>query len=153
VTQVSTIYGALAAMVPEWSSDVSIKVWNGATAGVIKNTLPSASVPIRILTMTGENEGRDFAFIAMGKLSHVTWVIEDLLLAKAVAEGDHIKGISAHLIQYCDSYITKLRDTRAPSTQSHVVGASFKPGVYDWGGVQYFGVRALVEVEEFQSAG
>ena len=152
MTQITTIFGALAAMTPEWSSDVAIKVWNGSTAGVIKATLPSASVPIRILTTTGDIEGRDFAFIALGKLSKVTWVIEDLLLMKAVAEGDSIKGVSAHLVQYCDSYITKLRDVRAPAANSHVLRANMKPGTYDWGDVRYFGVKVIVEVEEFQSA-
>ena len=56
MTQITTIFGALATMAPEWSSDVAIKVWNGSTAGVIKATLPSASVPIRILTTTGDIE-------------------------------------------------------------------------------------------------
>jgi hypothetical protein len=154
MTQIVTIFASLAAMQPAWSGGATPKVWNGAVQGDggIRATLTTASIPLRILSTTGDLEGRDFAFIALGKLSNVTWVIEDLLLAKVVSEGDSLKGISPSLVGYADSYITKLRDLRAPSTNSHVVGASFKPGVYEWGGFQCFGLKALVSIQEFQSA-
>ena len=153
MTQVVAIYAAVAALVPEYDSDVTpIKVWNGALAGVIKQALHSMSLPIRILTTTGENEGRGFAFIALGKLSKVVWVIEDLLLIKPVAEGDSLKTMSPYLISYCDSYITKLRDLRGPTSNSHVMAANFKPGVFEWGDNRYFGVNVTVEIEEFQGA-
>lgn len=127
-------------------------MWNGALTGVIKQTLSSASLPVRIITTTGGGEGRDFAFIALGKLSKVLWVVEDLLLIKPVAEGDSLKSMSPYLITYCDSYITKLRDLRSPSSNSHVVAAGFKPGVFEWGDGRYFGVNVKVEIEEFQGA-
>lgn len=153
MTQVVAIYAAIAALVPVYDSDVTpIKVWNGALTGVIKQALPSAALPIRILTTTGENEGRDFAFIALGKLSKVVWTIEDLLLIKPVAEGDSLKTMSPYLITYCDSYITVLRDLRGPTSNSHVVAADFKPGMFEWGDNRYFGVDVKIEVEEFQGA-
>jgi hypothetical protein len=152
MTQIVSIFAAIAGLQPAWSGGATPIVWNGAVVGNIKSSLTTAQIPLRILSTTGDAEGKDFAFIALGKLSKVTWVIEDLLLAKAVAEGDSIKGISASLVGYCDSYIMKLRDLRSPSDQSHVIRASYKPGVYEWAGLQCFGVKVLIEIEEFQSA-
>jgi hypothetical protein len=152
VTQIVSIFAAIAGMQPAWSGGTTPNVWNGAVQGGIRAGLTTASIPLRILSTTGDIEGRDFAFIALGKLSKVTWVIEDLLLAKAIAEGDSIKGISPSLVGYCDSYITKLRDVRSPSDQSHVVNLSMKPGRYDYGGIECFGVRCLISVEEIHSA-
>lgn len=151
MTVIVPIYAAIANMAPTWDSDVAIKVWNGSLFGVIKNTLPSAQVPIRILTTVGESTGRDFGFIALGKLSKIVWVIEDLLLMKPQAEGDGIKSMSSHTIAYVDSYITALRNLRSPAAGSHVLAANFKPGTEVWGDTRYFSVRATLEIEEFQS--
>ncbi len=142
------IFTAIAAWSVQFDSDVTPKVWN---YNQIKETLPSAAAPIRILSPL--NSPTDpFSFIALGKTNKALHRIEDLLLIKPVAQGDGIKSESAHIVNYAQAYRTAMQDNRSPTAASHVIGGSITPGTFDWNGVSYFGVRCVVEVEEFQSS-
>jgi hypothetical protein len=141
-----TIFTAMSLWTPTFDSDVTIKVWN---YNQIKETLPSAGTPIRILQPL--LSPGDFAFIALGKTNKVTWKIVDLLLIKPVAQGDGIKSESAHIVDYCDSYREAMYSNRAPTGGSHILSATMEPGVYPWNNIEYFGVKCTVSVEDFLS--
>jgi hypothetical protein len=142
------IFNAIAAWTVQFDSDVTVLVRN---YNAIKETMPSAGTPCRVLQPL-TSPGDPFAFIALGKTNKITWKIEDTCYIKPVAQGDGIKSEGAHIVQYAQAYRTAMQDNRSPTAASHIVGGSITPGVYDWNGVSYFGVKCIVQVEEFQSS-
>ena len=147
-SNITGIYNAIAAWVVTFDSDVTLKVWNYSA---VKEALPSASAPIRILMPT-EGPGTGFAFIALGKLNKITWNITDLCLIKPVAQGDGIASEAEHIVQYAEAYHTAMHNGRAVTASSIIAGGSITPGVYEWNGVAYYGVKCVVEVTEYVSA-
>jgi hypothetical protein len=145
---VTGIFNAIAAWTPSYDSDVVPKVWN---YNQVKEALPSAAAPIRVL-MPMRLSGDPFEFVALGKTSKTTWRIVDLLLIKPVSQGDGIKSEGENMVAYAENYHDTLRSKRSPTSSSHVVGATINTGVFSWNQVDYYGVECVVTVDEYDSS-
>lgn len=151
MTAIVGIYAALAAL------DVKI----GGTTVPVRNydeqkkSVVSADTPIRLLLpLAPESEAREGRFIAMGNLTRVTWQITDRMLFKPISQGKGINTAADDLVEYVNNYIEAIRSNRALTAQSHIVSYNFVATeiVYpDIQGTEFFGVDAILEIEEIVS--
>jgi hypothetical protein len=124
------------------------------------DNLPSkvvpAMLPCRLLTpMSPRADARDYSFIALGKLSKLTWHINDLLLWQPEASGTGLYSVAPVLVDYAAAYIEMLRQNRAMSqVQCHIISARFTYGVFEWpeqSGQYFDGVSCDIDIEEVLS--
>lgn len=144
-SQIESIYDAIVAWTPIFDTDVSVGVRD---IDQLKETLHADDCPVRMLSVTTADIGGEFAFIALGKTNTVTWSINDRLYLKGAGLAKGIESFSANLIKYTASYVGQIRDNRAPTSQSHVVSASFNPGVFEWSGEKFAGLDVFLTIEE-----
>lgn len=122
------------------------------------STLPAAvetaSLPCRLL-LAGDDQGKgdDGNFIALGKLTQVTYQISDVLLWVATGQGIGRSGVEADLTTYTDNYLLMLRQWRnAGQSAANVTGFRSTIGVanYPLGGPTfYWAAPVVVQVEEY----
>lgn len=153
MSDITSIYSAVAAMTVSVGS-ITPRVRN---INQLRTAVNSADAPVRLLLVTDAGtEARDFGFIALGKLANLNWVITDRLLWKPASQGAGISECSAELVSYMAAYVEAIRTNRKTSNQSHIVSASFKPGIYYWpdneSGTPYYGVDVRLTIEEVLSS-
>lgn len=133
--------------------DVSPAVYHGDT---LPGALYTTHLPCRLL-FAGDEEGggNEGAFVALGKLTAVTFNLSDLMFWRPVGESLGRSAEEQSLEQYLDNYLAMLRDWRAAGqTQAHVTGfrANIARITYPTGGTDMFwSVACVVSVEEFYS--
>ncbi len=146
---ITSIYDAIA------SWDINIK---GRTIPVrnlsgLRDAFNEGDAPARMMMiMTGETEAENAAFLALGKLQTITWLIEDRLYYRPVALGQGIQDYAEDLVVYIKDYIEAARQDRSPTTQSVIEDVRCVPAIVLWpdaeGGTPYAGVRCILRVRE-----
>ena len=145
MSQIIEIFAAIAAYSPTYDSDVTVSVRNMED---IQNILNSGDLPVRMLVIPGENTDADLSFVTLGKTMLVQWEILDRLYLRVPSHGRGLQDCTEDMIKYVKSYVTVIKNNRAPTSQSHVVSVRFQPGIYEWAGEQYAGVDVRLLIEE-----
>lgn len=144
-----SILDDVASWTPTYDSDVSIGCWN---IDDIKPNLENMSIPKRVLMVTEDGTaGEEIIFVALGKTMSVTWFIRDRLYLANVGEMASLRRYSGDLVRYAASYVEQIRQNRSPTAQSHILNATARPGIFEWGGKSYFGVDIVLEIQEIIS--
>ena len=131
-------------------SETAVTVYD---ADELPNSVPAASLPVRLLTPLnpfGVEVGGFSESIAMSGGSQpyiVNWTIADLMLWQPVATDIGVKAHAKELLSYCVQYLDMLKTLAVP----FVTTVSLVPDVINYP-VQsdnwYYGVRAVLEVQE-----
>lgn len=154
----SDLYSALAALTPQFDTDVTINVrWpnSGGSSDAMANTLHESDAPMRILGLperVGVGNNMEFAWIALGTSHKVTHTIQDRLWVLPAEMDQKLIYNSPKLIRYVDSYNTQITNNRGLTSQSHIVSVTYRYGWNYWpeiGGTSWFTLDALVTLEEF----
>jgi hypothetical protein len=135
------------------AGDVSPQVFKAPN---LPNALETYHLPCRML-LSGDEEGLtgEGRFVALGKLTAVTFQISDLLFWQPLAQGIGRSDVEANLVSYLDNYLAMLRSWRdAGQQQAHVVSFQADIARLEYprdSGRWFWGVPCVVRVEEFYS--
>lgn len=120
----------------------------------------SARLPARYLLPFGNffETGRiaDTVMVTIpGNTVNVQWQIRDLLLVRAIAQGEGLYTIADKLIAYAGAYVAAIVSRngiqRKLTTQAYIDNVTCTPGIYEYpegGGRGYFGVSCVLTVRE-----
>lgn len=120
----------------------------------LPDVLVSNHLPARLLMPYQQrgHQAADFAHISLGRAARATRRIVDLLLLRAVPEGQRVKLPAARLVAYADAYeAVVLADRSLGGAQTLCRALTINSGVYAWpaGSTQYFGVEVVLTVEDY----
>lgn len=150
----SDIFAGLAALTPQYDTDVSVGVrWPTTdTDSYLIETLDENEAPIRILGIP-ENlneENTEFAWIALGKAAKHTYIIMDRLWLSPAEMNEGLEKNTPRMVRYIDSYNTQVLNNRSLGrNNAHVVDVRYNYGWRPWITATWFTVDAVVTVEEF----
>lgn len=154
MSEITAIYTALDGVTITLTDSTSVGCKNLTELPQAANTTLNKT---RLLLPIGENpgEGREGAFIAIGKTITINWQIPDLFIYKPVAQGIGLKEHAPQLIDYCGKYADAMRTFgKAPTPNSTLESFQMIPGEYEWpsGTGNYFtGVLCLLQIKEVLS--
>jgi hypothetical protein len=111
----------------------------------VKLTIRDGDLPLRLLLPATEG---DMAFVAIGTLQKVTWVIRDLCLWAPVTKGSGVQDFSEAMVDYLALYLEQIKGNRSPVAQCHISGVAVKMVPVKWGEQTYWGVDITLTVEE-----
>jgi len=124
----------------------------GLALSTLKQSTHSADLPVRVLSLIhkGDATAKGSTFGATSAMT-VRWTVHDLLLWKAVGQGEGLAEYEPDLADYMVGYVDWLRTNRIQGNKMTVELVSMTPGVFEWpagGGNQYYGVDAVLTVNE-----
>lgn len=120
----------------------------------LQDVLQDADCPIRMISVADGGQSGDLAFIAMGKLQHITWTLTDRLYLKKSSLGEGSAEWSKDLILYAADYAERVRQNRSPLSQVTITEVSINPGVFNWpegSERNYSGVECVLTIDEWIS--
>lgn len=140
-------------------------LYNGAAPNIYDlDQLPangdSARLPARMLLPFGN-------FLETGRIANTTmvtipgnvvsaqWQVRDLLLVRAIAQGEGLYTVADKLIAYAGAYVAAFVSRTGPqrklTTQAYIDNVTATPGIYEYpegGGRFYFGVSCVLTIRE-----
>lgn len=139
--------------------------YNGATPNIYDlDQLPangdSARLPARMLLPFGNffETGRVAETVMVtipGNVVNVQWQLRDLLLVRAIAQGEGIYSVADKLVAYAGAYVAAMVNRtdiqRKLTGQAYIDNITCTPGVYEYpegGGRFYFGVNCVLTIRE-----
>jgi hypothetical protein len=146
--QIDAIFQAIHDLSPTFDTDVTIPAWD---YDEVNANLSADTCPVRVLMVGGVDTAaaEEFIFVALGSTISVRWRLLDRLYLKALPLGRGTEEASPNIIKYAASYVDALRLKRGPTAQSHVLSASFRPSVQDWGSTSFFCIDVDLVIEEY----
>ncbi len=151
MSNITSILTAILALTPQYDTDVAI---NTRDIDGLQEVLQPDDCPVRMVTVADAGQSGGLAFITMGKLQRITWVLTDRLYLKKSSLGEGSKEWSEKLILYAASYAEQIRQNRAIYTQATIVEVEIEPGIFAWpeGSDRNFaGVECVLTIDEYIS--
>lgn len=142
----AAIYAAVAAL----PMQISAKTPSVSMAATAKLAVVSVDLPLRVISLRMGHDSATTSAITIGlnPSLQLTYQISDTLLWKDSALGDVWSGDEAPLLSYLDAYALAYRQHREISTGAHWMGLTLSPGIYEFGGGKYLGVKAELNIVE-----
>ena len=140
MSAISSVYDALAAMEVGSAKLTATDVTSVKLINYLDGDLPK-----RLLMPKTEG---DMAFIAIGDLQKVTWVIQDLCLISPVTSDFGVHQHASTMMTYLSDYLTAIKALRNPATGCVVTGVGVEILPVLWGEKTYWAVDVSLTVEE-----
>lgn len=121
----------------------------------LRNSEPSAELPLRLLLPVSQLDGSAFTFPTYCGSAELTWNITDLMLWRAIAQGMGLTDAAEDLVLYAAAYADMVLDMRNGLPENlntiDLTNARIQPGVFEFpkgSGVRYLGVECTLTFTE-----
>lgn len=148
-SQISSILSSLA------SASVSVSTTGGTVTGLtgstLRQSLPSANLPVRVLSTLNQRADTSATFKTMARNMLATWRVTDLMLWAAINADRGIMEHEPDLLAYMVGYITMVQANRTIATNCTIQDVSMQAGLYEWpqgSGQTFYGVECTLTISE-----
>jgi hypothetical protein len=113
------------------------------------------TLPVRVLWLVRPDaqDGEVSPAAFTGSSLTVEWGIHDTMYFARGGQGYTLATVMHDLILYMNAHAAAVASNKRLATGVNVTGWSYKPGIYEWGGVDFLGVDVVTRITELSKRG